>query len=727
MATQGWKFELPGKRHFSVGVFVSLALGVMLMATGVTPSSALADVSIAGVHWYSGDKDMLDGGIPSGERGWNVEAVYGVSDLGARTHALERATIAKNDGLINIIRIDYRSGQAVPLGSGEYDAWADGFIDRVWDFSGVASIFIVGNESTIEPSSGTSAAEYANAFNTLYGRKGEMPEGTKLLAAGPAAFSWDSRGNRNFLDWLEDMSNRLTGVDSFALHTYGDPSIAGCADPRQACSRNGWSFDGGFQSFRQQIDRVVKKWGGTKPIYITEFNTDVNGPGNYPDPSQNYPADWINKAFDAVRQYNANRGSKPSVVALAWFVDRDDSGGGVWASFALRNLSNARADMGEEFRNSANRSGSSPQGPAGSLTGGNVLDESGNLESPVGNTSRTTAAVQPDETRQAEHYWGLRGIDWAGARGESCNAGKVHIAGWHQGDLAEYLVNFPSASQSYTLNVIGLPDDPNPVQVNVYINGNLLGQISWNDGDPCCDEGEGGSSQKIEVRGYQGVYAVAFQFANDWSSTCSPWRDDCDRNFWFDYFKLTRNGETTLLPDVTIEDLWWSPSNPQPGDQVTFNVRVRNGGNAATSQAPGAKEGGVVGVAYFINGNYTSYGLQGAMAAGEVSSSFSMVQPWTGAAGNYQIIALVDDINRFQESNEANNGFTKTLNIGGGSSNPYPNCPCRSDIDNYCLHSPSTPGCPMTDPWGYCDPNGDGSFSDADWNQGYQEFQQYCR
>jgi hypothetical protein len=29
------------------------------------------------------------------------------------------------------------------------------------------------------------------------------------------------------LDWLEDMSNRLTGVDGFALHIYGDPSISG--------------------------------------------------------------------------------------------------------------------------------------------------------------------------------------------------------------------------------------------------------------------------------------------------------------------------------------------------------------------------------------------------------------------------------------------------------------------------------------------------------------------
>jgi len=62
-----------------------------------------------------------------------------------------------------------------------------------------------------------------------------------------------------------------------------------------------------------------------------------------------------------------------------------------------------------------------------------------------------------------------------------------------------------------------------------------------------------------------------------------------------------------------------------------------------------------------------------------------------------------------------------------GSSNPYPGCPCSASIDNYCLHAPSTAGCPMTFPGGYCDPNANGAFDDADWNRGWYEFQDYCR
>ena len=57
-------------------------------------------------------------------------------------------------------------------------------------------------------------------------------------------------------------------------------------------------------------------------------------------------------------------------------------------------------------------------------------------------------------------------------------------------------------------------------------------------------------------------------------------------------------------------------------------------------------------------------------------------------------------------------------------------CPCSepgvSNMDNFCSHPPSTPGCPMTFPGGYCDPNGDGSFTDGDWVQGYNAYQASC-
>jgi len=53
-------------------------------------------------------------------------------------------------------------------------------------------------------------------------------------------------------------------------------------------------------------------------------------------------------------------------------------------------------------------------------------------------------------------------------------------------------------------------------------------------------------------------------------------------------------------------------------------------------------------------------------------------------------------------------------------------CGCRVDTDNYCGYAPSSPSCPMTFPGGYCDPNGDGDFSDADWTRAWEEYQAAC-
>lgn len=55
-------------------------------------------------------------------------------------------------------------------------------------------------------------------------------------------------------------------------------------------------------------------------------------------------------------------------------------------------------------------------------------------------------------------------------------------------------------------------------------------------------------------------------------------------------------------------------------------------------------------------------------------------------------------------------------------------CPCQEDLgfDNFCFYEPNTPDCPMTAPGGYCDPNGDGSYDDGDWTQGFTDYAEQC-
>lgn len=55
-------------------------------------------------------------------------------------------------------------------------------------------------------------------------------------------------------------------------------------------------------------------------------------------------------------------------------------------------------------------------------------------------------------------------------------------------------------------------------------------------------------------------------------------------------------------------------------------------------------------------------------------------------------------------------------------------CPCVGDPDfvNYCQFVPGTQDCPMTAPGGYCDPNGDGDYADADWAKGEADYAWQC-
>src|SRR5574341_328025 len=317
----------------------ALVLAAALVAGA--PTQAVGAASLAGVHWYSGDSSMLDLSVPAGERGYNVEVIFdtGWCDGNPSTDpggVRSVAATAKAHGLVNVIRVDYRQMLAVPQASGEYAAWANDFIKCTQELSDLSNLFIVGNEPNIE--GGISAAAYASAFNLLYSRKGEMPSGTQLLAAFNSPFTPPA--------WMLDMSSRLGGVDGFAFHTGG--ARTSCRDPRQACAYGGWSFDGAFRYYRDVIANIHSSWW-SRPVYISEFNTYTGDPGSEPD--VNYPADWINLAFEEIRSYNATRGTRPAVKALCWFVDRPQS----WPRFALRTIGAARGDMGEEFKNPANR------------------------------------------------------------------------------------------------------------------------------------------------------------------------------------------------------------------------------------------------------------------------------------------------------------------------------------------------------------------------------------
>jgi len=118
------------------------------------------------------------------------------------------------------------------------------------------------------------------------------------------------------------------------------------------------------------------------------------------------------------------------------------------------------------------------------------------------------------------------------------------------------------------------------------------------------------------------------------------------------------------LPDVVIDSVRTEPSNPTEGEATQFVSVIRNQGNSSTPA------GTVIGVGYFIDGQYATYGYSlSPLAPGASTTILSQGGSWSAAAGSHELVAFVDDVNRFQESNEGNNTLSTQFTVDTGCAN----------------------------------------------------------
>lgn len=120
-------------------------------------------------------------------------------------------------------------------------------------------------------------------------------------------------------------------------------------------------------------------------------------------------------------------------------------------------------------------------------------------------------------------------------------------------------------------------------------------------------------------------------------------------------------------PDLQVDNLRWEPANPKPGDDVKFFVTISNKGNAPTQPV-------VHGAAIKINGStvcwsdtYKSSIEPGKSVTVETNNGPGGKGSWPCSAGTFRVEAVVDDVNRIDESNEKNNSRKATLSTGVGS------------------------------------------------------------
>ena len=342
---------------------------------------------LRGVHWW---KDTTVAGNTLSvfpKVGWNVESVIALTtepndqnetfyDESHVNQVHGHCEAARNYGLVNIVRLDWKKGHAVPKADEGYDTWTERFTSAVNTLKGVATLFIVGNEPNEE--GGISGSQYAEAFSELYQSK---VADTKYLAAGPTLFKvlGDQNTGESDLDWLESASGGINYLDGWALHTYGAPYLdyagatddanARCDTPSVNCpidrdehkTSMKLTEDAGFRRYRNLIDRLRGK-SITKPVYITETNTsgykaefeniDREDTSKKAPPSVTYVTGWIQKTYQEIWSYNRERSSNPTgrppILCLCWFVDSDRDSN--WMNFALSNngpekLRQARADF----------------------------------------------------------------------------------------------------------------------------------------------------------------------------------------------------------------------------------------------------------------------------------------------------------------------------------------------------------------------------------------------
>ncbi|MCB1984010.1 MAG: right-handed parallel beta-helix repeat-containing protein [Nitrosomonas sp.] len=114
----------------------------------------------------------------------------------------------------------------------------------------------------------------------------------------------------------------------------------------------------------------------------------------------------------------------------------------------------------------------------------------------------------------------------------------------------------------------------------------------------------------------------------------------------------TTNNTATSLPDVVVTELSYANG--------IFTSRVKNQGNAATPS------GVVIAVAYFVNGKYRTWGaVNGPLAAGASATVGTDGSPYAIPDGTHTIKAYVDDVDRFEESNENNNQLSQSITLPG--------------------------------------------------------------
>jgi hypothetical protein len=113
-------------------------------------------------------------------------------------------------------------------------------------------------------------------------------------------------------------------------------------------------------------------------------------------------------------------------------------------------------------------------------------------------------------------------------------------------------------------------------------------------------------------------------------------------------------------PDLQVLSVTSNPPNPAVGTQVTFAVAVNNRGTSSAGAS----------VTRLAVGTTTLNTNTAAIAAG-ATATVAVTGSWIATSGGATITATADATNTVAETNENNNGFSRSIVVGRGAAVPY--------------------------------------------------------
>jgi hypothetical protein len=187
---------------------------------------------------------------------------------------------------------------------------------------------------------------------------------------------------------------------------------------------------------------------------------------------------------------------------------------------------------------------------------------------------QTDEVTPVNQWRWSERYYGYIDLEYIDWMDDPCGNRRLFTAGAVTGSTVEYRMEFGG---DYTrLELRGIADAPAPVEVEVFLDGQLRTTASWNWGDNCTH------LTYVTIPNVPlDTYFIALRFAND------EWDPDqgIDRNFYLDGIRVLQSGELRASATLPEENQAHARANsfgaalalevfPNPSQgQATLSVR----------------------------------------------------------------------------------------------------------------------------------------------------------